>query len=155
MKFMLNGALTVGTWDGANIEMAEEAGEDNFFMFGLKADEVAGSRSWYSPFWHYENDGETRRALDLIFSDHFSGNEKGIFEPIREVLLTQGDHYMHLADLKSFCEAHDRVDEAFGNKEKWARMAILNIAASGKFSSDRTISQYASEIWKVKPCLVK
>ncbi len=155
MKFMLNGALTVGTWDGANIEMAEEAGEEHFFMFGLNADEVAGSRSWYSPYWHYEHDEETRRALDLVFSDHFSDNEKGIFEPIREVLLTQGDHYMHLADLKSFCEAHDRVDEAFGNKEKWARMAILNIAASGKFSSDRTISQYASEIWKVKPCLIK
>jgi len=81
MKFMMNGALTVGTWDGANIEMAEEAGEENFFMFGLTADQVAESRAWYSPFWHYENDPETRSALDLIFSNYFNRNEPGLFDP--------------------------------------------------------------------------
>ena len=101
MKFMMNGALTIGTRDGATIEMAEEAGEENFFLFGLTAEQVAESRGWYSPCWHYENEPETRAALDLIFSDHFSRDEPGIFEPLRDVLLTRGDHYMHLADLGS------------------------------------------------------
>ena len=91
MKFMMNGALTIGTRDGATIEMAEEAGEENFFLFGLTAQEVANSRPWYSPYWHYENEPETRKALDLIFSDHFSPHEPGIFEPLRGALLTHGD----------------------------------------------------------------
>ena len=89
MKFMMNGALTIGTRDGATIEMAEAAGEENFFLFGLTAEQVAGSRGWYSPQWHYDNEPETRAALDLIFSDHFSRNEPGVFEPLRETLLTQ------------------------------------------------------------------
>ena len=89
MKFMMNGALTIGTRDGATIEMAEAAGEENFFLFGLTAEQVAGSRGWYSPHWHYDNEPETRAALDLIFSDHFSRNEPGVFEPLRETLLTQ------------------------------------------------------------------
>src|SRR5438552_6919663 len=105
MKFMMNGALTIGTRDGATIEMAEEAGEENFLLFGLTAQQVADSRSWYNPQWHYDNDPETRAALDLIFSDHFSRNEPGIFAPLRGALLTGGDHYMHLADLKSYLEA--------------------------------------------------
>jgi glycogen phosphorylase len=154
MKFMMNGALTVGTRDGATIEMAEEAGEENFFLFGLTADEVAGSRGWYSPYWHYEHELETRAALELIFSDHFSRNEPGIFEPLRETLLTHGDFYMHLADLKSFCEAQQRLGELYADPDAWARRAILNVAGSGKFSSDRTIAEYAAEIWKVKPCPV-
>ena len=99
MKFMMNGALTIGTRDGATIEMAEEAGEENFFLFGLTAEQVAGSRGWYNPHWHYDNEPETRAALDLIFSDHFSRNEPGVFAPLRDTLLTHGDHYMHLADL--------------------------------------------------------
>src|SRR5258706_196893 len=101
MKFMMNGALTVGTRDGATIEMAEEAGEENFFLFGLTAEQVAASRSWYNPHWHYENEPEIRAALDLIFSDHFSRDEPGIFEPLRNTLLTHGDYYMHLADRTS------------------------------------------------------
>ena len=109
MKFMMNGALTLGTRDGATIEMAEEAGEENFFLFGLTADQVAGSRGWYSPYWHYDNEPETRKALDLIFSDHFSQDEPGVFEPLRGVLLTGGDHYMHLADLKSYLQADERI----------------------------------------------
>jgi starch phosphorylase len=88
MKLMMNGALTVGTRDGATIEMAEEAGEENFFLFGLTAEQVAASRSWYNPEWHYENEPETRAALDLIFSDHFSRNEPGVFAPLRDMLLT-------------------------------------------------------------------
>ena len=99
MKFMMNGALTIGTRDGATIEMAEEAGEENFFLFGLTAEQVASSRGWYSPHWHYDNEPETRAALDLIFSDHFSRYEPGVFDPLRDALLTHGDYYMHLADL--------------------------------------------------------
>jgi len=152
MKFMMNGALTVGTRDGANIEMVEEAGEENFFMFGLTVEQVENSRGWYSPYWHYEHEPETRAALDLIFSDHFSPDEPGIFAPLRDTLLTQGDHYMHLADLTSYCQADEKLSALYANPEAWARKAILNVACSGKFSSDRTISEYTSEIWKAEPC---
>jgi starch phosphorylase len=154
MKFMMNGALTIGTRDGATIEMAEEGGEDNFFLFGLTAAQVADSRGWYNPRWHYENEPETRAALDLIFSDHFSRHEPGVFEPLRETLLTGGDHYMHLADLRSYLEADQRLCELYAKPDGWARTAILNVAGSGKFSSDRTIREYASEIWKAEPCPV-
>jgi starch phosphorylase len=154
MKFMMNGALTIGTRDGATIEMAEEAGEENFFLFGLTAEQVASSRGWYNPHWHYEHEPETRAALDLIFSDYFSRNEPGAFNPLRDALLTQGDHYMHLADLKSYLEADQRLLALFADPHAWARKAILNLASSGKFSSDRTIGQYAADIWKVAPCEV-
>jgi starch phosphorylase len=154
MKFMMNGALTLGTRDGATIEMADAAGEENFFLFGLTADQVVNSRGWYSPYWHYENEPEIRAALDLIFSDYLSRNEPGIFEPFRDVLLTHGDFYMHLADLKSYLDADDRLVELYARPDDWARKAILNIASSGKFSSDRTIDEYATDIWKVKPCPV-
>src|SRR6266850_5505839 len=107
MKFMMNGALTVGTRDGATIEMAEEAGEENLFLFGLPAEQVATSRGWYNPQWHYENESETRAALDLIFSDHFSRNEPGVFGPLHDTLLTHGDFYMHVADLSSYVQAHE------------------------------------------------
>jgi starch phosphorylase len=154
MKFMMNGALTLGTRDGATIEMAQEAGEDNFFLFGLTAQQVAESRSWYSPYWHYDNEPETRAALDLISSDYFSRNEQGIFAPLHDALLAQGDHYMHLADLKSYLDADQRLCKLYADGEAWARKAILNIAGSGKFSSDRTIAQYATEVWNAKPCPV-
>ncbi|HWS96002.1 MAG TPA: glycogen/starch/alpha-glucan phosphorylase [Candidatus Methylomirabilis sp.] len=152
MKFMMNGALTVGTRDGATIEMAEEAGEENFFLFGLTVDEVKNSRGSYNPHWHYENEPETRAAMDLIFSDYFSWNEPGVFAPIREMLLAQGDYYMHLADLTSYCRAQEAVGALYANPAEWARKAILNIASSGKFSSDRTIAEYARDIWKAEPC---
>jgi starch phosphorylase len=154
MKFMMNGALTVGTRDGATIEMAEEAGEENFFLFGLTAEQVENSRGWYNPHWHYDHEPETRAALDLIFSDHFSRNEPGVFAPLRGTLLTGGDYYMHLADLSSYCQAQEAVGALYANPGEWARKAILNIASSGKFSSDRTIAEYAGEIWKVEPCPV-
>jgi starch phosphorylase len=154
MKFMMNGALTVGTRDGATIEMAEEAGEENLFLFGLTVEQVVRSQSWYSPYWHYEHEPETRAALDLIFSDHFSPNEQGVFAPLRDTLLTHGDHYMHLADLTSYCQAHENLGSLYAAPDAWARMAILNVASSGKFSTDRTIAEYASEIWKVEPCPV-
>ncbi|HME58790.1 MAG TPA: glycogen/starch/alpha-glucan phosphorylase [Terracidiphilus sp.] len=154
MKFMMNGALTIGTRDGATIEMAEECGEDNFFLFGLTADQVASSRGWYDPQWHYNNEPETREALDLIFSDHFSRYEPGVFTPLRDALLTHGDYYMHLADLKSYLAVDERLRDLYADPDAWARKAILNVAASGKFSSDRTIAEYAAGIWKVGPCPV-
>jgi starch phosphorylase len=154
MKLMMNGALTVGTRDGATIEMVEEAGEEHFFLFGLTADRVAGSRDWYNPKWHYDHEPETRAALDLIFSNHFSRNEQGLFEPLREMLLSDGDHYMHLADLPSYVRAQDQLGELYTDPDAWTRKAILNVAGSGKFSSDRTIAEYTADIWKVKPCPV-
>jgi starch phosphorylase len=154
MKFMMNGALTVGTRDGATIEMAQEAGEENFFLFGLTAEEVENSRGWYDPHWHYENEPEARAALDLIFSDHFSRSEPGVFAPLRDTLLTRRDFYMHLADLKSYLEADRRVVELYADPEAWARKAILNVACSGKFSSDRTIAEYAADVWRAEPCPV-
>ena len=117
MKFMMNGALTIGTRDGATIEMAEAAGEENFFLFGLTADQVADSRGWYNPHWHYDNEPETRAALDLIFSNHFSRNEPGVFEPLRDALLTHGDHYMHLADLTSYLDADRRLLELYADRD--------------------------------------
>jgi len=153
MKFMMNGALTLGTRDGATIEMAEEAGEENFFLFGLTAEQVAGSRGWYSPHWHYEHEAETRAALDLISSGYFSRNEPGLFAPLLNVLLA-GDHYMHLADLTSYLEVDQRLCDLYADPDGWTRKAILNVAGSGKFSSDRTIAEYASDIWNVKACPV-
>ena len=154
MKFMMNGALTIGTRDGATIEMAEAAGEDNFFLFGLTADQVVSSRSWYSPRWHYDNEPETRTALDMIFSNYFSRNEPGVFEPLRDTLLNY-DHYMHLADLKSYLQADQLLATLYNHPAEWTRKAIWNVASSGKFSSDRTIKEYAVDIWKVEPCLVR
>ena len=154
MKFMMNGALTVGTLDGATIEMAEEAGKENFFLFGLTVEQVQNSQAWYNPQWHYDHEPQTKAALDLIFSDYFSRNEPGVFAPLRDTLLTNGDHYMNLADLTSYCQAQDRVGELYAKPEEWARKAILNVASSGKFSSDRTIHEYTTEIWKVEPCSI-
>ena len=154
MKFMMNGALTIGTRDGATIEMAEEAGEENVFFFGLTAEDVQNSRGWYDPRWHYENDDTTRRVLDLIASDHFSREEPGIFQPIIETLLGHGDYYMHLADLGAYSNAHRKLGELYQRPDAWSRMALRNVASSGKFSSDRTISEYAADIWNAVPCPV-
>jgi starch phosphorylase len=154
MKFMMNGALTVGTRDGATIEMAEAAGEENFFLFGLTADQVAGSAGSYDPFWHYRNEPETREALDLLIGNHFSRYEPGLFEPIHQTLLAGGDRYMHLADLTAYGKAQERVGSVWADPEAWDGKAIRNVAFSGRFSSDRTIAEYAAEIWKARPCPV-
>jgi glycogen phosphorylase len=146
--------MTIGTLDGATIEMAEEAGEENLFLFGLTAEQVAGSRDWYSRTWHYENEPEMRKTLDLISSDYFSRNEPGVFAPLHNLLLKDGDHYRHLADLTSYLEVDQQLCELYADQAGWRRMAILNVASSGKFSSDRTIAQYATEIWKAEPCPV-
>jgi len=153
MKFMMNGALTIGTRDGATIEMVAEAGDENFFLFGLTAEQVARSRECYNPRWHYEHEPEIGKVLDLIFSDHFSRNEPRVFVSFHDTLLTQ-DHYMHLADLKSYLEADERLCALYADPDEWARRAISNVAGSGKFSSDRTIAEYAAEIWNVQPCPV-
>jgi len=154
MKFMMNGALTIGTRDGATIEMAEAAGEENFFLFGLTADQVASTRGWYNPNWHYEHVQELRSVLDLIFSDHFSRYEPGIFTAFRDILLTNGDFYMHLADFRPYLEADQKLVELYAQPDNWTRKAILNIASSGRFSSDRTIAEYAKDVWKAAPCPV-
>ncbi len=151
MKFMMNGALTVGTRDGATIEMAQAAGEDNFFLFGLSAEEVASGASWYNPFWHYEQEPETRRALDMIRNDAFSPDEPGVFGPIWDTLLPRGDHYRHLADLGSYARTQETVGQVYRKPAEWTRRAILNTAHSGQFSSDRSIADYARDIWKISP----
>ncbi len=152
MKFMMNGALTLGTRDGATIEMAEEAGEENFSLFGLSAEQATQTLNWYSPYWHYEHEEETRAALELIASNYFSQNEPNAFIPLYSMLLSPNEKYLHLADLKSYLQADQKLCTLYANPKVWASKAVLNIAASGKFSSDRTIHDYASEIWNVKPC---
>jgi len=153
MKFMMNGALTLGTRDGATIEMAAEAGEENFLLFGLTAKQVSDSRGWYDPRWHYDHDPETRAALDSIKAGHFSRSDQGLFRPLYDLLM-QGDHYMHLADLKSYLEADQRMLDWYAKPRDWGRKAILNIASSGRFSSDRAIAEYATDIWGVSACPV-
>jgi glycogen phosphorylase len=116
--------------------------------------QVESSRGWYNPHWHYDHEPETRATSDLIFSDYFSRREPGIFAPLRAALFNQRGYYMNLADLKSYLEADQRLTQLYADGDAWARKAILNVAASGKFSSDRTIAQYATEIWNAKPCPV-
>jgi glycogen phosphorylase len=139
------GALTIGTRDGATVEMAEEVGEENMFLFGLTATQVEQTRGWYNPRWHYDKDSETRAALDLIASGYFNPGEPGVFDPILDVLL-KGDFNLHLADLRSYSEAHDRLGQFYRKRGAWSRSALLNVASSGMFSSDRTIAQYAVEL---------
>src|SRR5579862_2326755 len=150
MKFMMNGALTLGTRDGATIEMAEAAGEENFFLFGLTAQQVADSTAWYDPHWHYANEPETRDALDLITSDLITHQERGVFGPIRYALLDAGDRFRHLADLTDYARAHRELDRCYADGRSWTAKAIRNVASSGKFSSDRIIHEYATEIWNLK-----
>jgi starch phosphorylase len=154
MKFMMNGALTVGTRDGATIEMAEAAGPENFFLFGLTADQVQNSRGWYDPRWHDEHEPETHRAINLIRCGAVDRGEPGVFEPIVDALIAHGDYYMHLADLSSYVSIQEQAGALYQQPDAWARRAILNVAHSGKFSSDRTIMEYARGIWKAEACRV-
>ena len=153
MKFMMNGALTMGTRDGATIEMASEAGEENFLLFGLTAQQVADSRGWYNPRWHYDHDPETRAALDLIAAGHFSGSDPKLFQPLYDLLM-HGDRYMHLADLQSYLKADQQMLDWYADPRDWARKAILNVASSGRFSSDRSIAEYAKDIWGARACAI-
>jgi starch phosphorylase len=151
MKFAMNGALTIGTLDGANIEIKEEVGDDNIFIFGLTAEEVERNRPHYDPRRHYESDDDVRRAVDLIATDFFTLTEPGVLRPIVANLLEHGDYYMNLADLRGFIDAQGRVDQAYRDQDAWSRKAVLNIARTGRFSSDRTIAEYARDIWHVEP----
>jgi len=154
MKLQLNGALTIGTLDGANVEILEEVGPENIFIFGLTTEEVEKRRAGYNPRDIYNYDTEIRQAIDLIERDFFSMLEPGIFKPLIEGLLSPGDRYMVLADLRAYILAQGRVDAAYKDRAGWTRKAILNVARAGKFSSDRTIREYASQIWHVDPCEV-
>ena len=152
MKLQLNGALTIGTLDGANLEILEEVGQENIYIFGLTAAEVESRRRSYDPWAIYHGDEEIRQALQLIERDFFSMLEPGIFRPITDSLLGGGDHYMLLADLREYIQTQEKVDAAYRDPDGWVRKAIFNVARAGRFSSDRTIGEYATQIWHVDPC---
>jgi starch phosphorylase len=155
MKFTINGALTIGTLDGANVEIREEVGDENFFLFGLLTDEVQHlHHNYYTPRDYYHTDDELRECIDLISSGHFSPEQKNLFQPLVDSLLNH-DAYMVMADYRSYVDCQQRVSEEFKDQDKWTRMSILNAARSGKFSSDRTIREYCKDIWNVKPVEVK
>ena len=151
MKFMMNGAMTIGTLDGANIEIREEVGEDNFFLFGMTAAEAVEARKAYNPSEIIEGDEDIRRVMSLVEGGHFNSTEPGIFSVITNGLRNPHDLWLTIADFRSYIEAQQRVNEAYKDQASWQRMSILNTACSGWFSSDRTIQQYADEIWNVKP----
>jgi starch phosphorylase len=151
MKFSMNGALTIGTLDGANVEIREEVGEENFFLFGLTASEVQKVKSQgYNPQKYYNSNRELKKAIDLISSGYFSRGDGTLFKALVDSLLHH-DEYLVLADYQSYVECQERVSQAYLDKERWNRMSILNVARMGKFSSDRSISEYCEDIWKVKP----
>jgi starch phosphorylase len=150
MKFMMNGALTIGTLDGANIEIREEVGAENFFLFGLSAEEVEEVRGHFDPASIIAADEDLHRVVQLIESGHFNQFEPGIFDPILHAITSPDDPWMTVADFRSYVDAQQQVSEAYRDKEQWTRMSILNTAASGRFSSDRTIAEYNQEIWKLE-----
>lgn len=155
MKFALNGALTIGTLDGANIEIKEEVGDDNIFIFGLTVEQVAALRqSGYQPWEHYNQNPELRQVIDMIASGYFSPSQPDLFRPIVNSLL-QGDHYLLMADFADYVRAQKQVSETYRDARKWTKMSILNVAHTGKFSSDRTIQEYADEIWHAKPVTIE
>ncbi len=151
MKFMMNGAITIGTLDGANIEIREEAGDDNFFLFGLTASEVEAARPHYDPNAIIDADENLKRVMQLLESAHFNQFEPGLFDPIIAAIRSPHDPWLVAADFTSFVEAQQQAAEAYRDEERWTRMSILNTAASGKFSTDRTMQEYNAEIWKLQP----
>lgn len=156
MKFALNGALIIGTLDGANIEILEEVGNENIFIFGLKAEEVRAAKSaGYQPRHYYDNVPELKKIIDMIAGDDFCPGKPGLFRPIVDSLLDAGDPYMVLADFEAYVECQRQASLAYLDSDGWTRMCILNVARMGKFSSDRTIADYAQDIWRVKPVAVK
>jgi starch phosphorylase len=155
MKFAMNGALTIGTLDGANVEIREEVGADNFFLFGLTVEQVKElKRRGYDPWEYYRQDRELKAVIDAIAAGTFSPGQPRLFQPIVDSLLNGGDPYLVLADFASYVAAQEEVSRAYRDPERWTRMAILNVARMAKFSSDRTIREYADEIWKVRPVKV-
>ena len=151
MKFMMNGALTLGTYDGANVEINQEVGDDNMFLFGMRTEDVARLRPTYVSRDVAAADPEISAALDMIRANAFSPSEPGLFDPILRSLIDYNDYYMLLADLRSYIEAQDRVDATYRDRQRWNRMSLVNIARSGRFSSDRAVMEYARNIWHVNP----
>ncbi len=151
MKFMMNGSVTIGTYDGANIEIMDAVGEDNFFLFGLRAEDIKALRGAYRPRSYVDDDPDLAQVIGLLESDHFSGMEPGLFRGILDSLMSPDDPWMTLADFRSYVDAQRRVEECWRNPEQWTRMSIRNCAASGGFSTDRTISEYNNEIWHLAP----
>ena len=151
MKFCLNGGLTIGTRDGANIEIAEEVGEEHMFLFGLSAEEVADSATWYDPRWHLDHEATTRSTVNFLFGETFAWKDPEVFERLQSMLIEEGDCWRHLADFTSYLDAHRRAEERFLDPDAWWRSAVLNTARGGRFSSDRAIQEYASQIWGVQP----
>ena len=155
MKFALNGALTIGTLDGANIEIRDAVGADNFFLFGLTAPEVSELKArGYNPRDYYNSNGQLREVIDLIGSGAFSNGNRDLFRPIVDSLLDR-DEYLLLADYQSYVDQQDQVSQAFSDPERWTRMSILNVSRMGHFSSDRSIQEYCDQIWHTKPVKVE
>jgi starch phosphorylase len=154
MKLALNGALTIGTLDGANIEMRDEVGEDNIFIFGLRAHEVAAELAQYDPQKYLHEHRWMNRAVDSLAAGHFTRGDKDIFRPILAKLLSTRDEYVHLADLAEYVDRQKDVDMLYRDRRAWNRKSLLNIARMGKFSSDRTVAEYALEIWKIRPTVI-
>jgi starch phosphorylase len=152
MKLAMNGALTVGTLDGANIEIAEEVGEPNIYIFGLTPDEVRWyrERGNYNPRELYNNDPMLRQVMDSLAADRFCPGEQGLFRWIVDEILDRGDRYFHLADLPSYIGASQNAEKDYQERSTWARKAILNVARVGRFSSDRAVREYARDIWEIK-----
>jgi starch phosphorylase len=155
MKFSMNGALTIGTFDGANIEIREAVDPDNFFLFGLKADEVTSLRMrGYKPWDFYSANAELREVLERIGGGHFSPGEPDLFRPLVDELLSQ-DRYFLLADYQSYVDCQKQVAQAYQDSDRWWRMSILNTARIGRFSSDRTVAEYSRWIWGIEPVKVR
>jgi starch phosphorylase len=154
MKFALNGALTIGTLDGANVEIRDAVGADNFFLFGLTTSEVSKLKAGgYDPRWFYNSNGQLREVIDMIASGDFSNGDRGLFKPLVDSLL-QHDEYQVLADYQSYVDCQEQVGVAFYDFEQWTKMSILNVARMGYFSSDRSIQEYCDRIWEVQPVRV-
>jgi starch phosphorylase len=155
MKFSMNGALTIGTLDGANIEIREAVGEENFFLFGLTADEVHTLEiQGYDPMRSVESNSELKGVIDLLARGFLSNGDPNLFKPLADSLLYR-DEYMLMADYQSYIQCQDRVDKAYRDQELWTKMSILNVARIGGFSSDRSIRDYAEKIWNVKPVKIR
>ena len=155
MKLMMNGAITIGTLDGANIEIREEVGDANFFLFGLTEQQIEAKRGHYNPLEIIDQDEDLQQVMHLLESGYFNQFEPGIFDELINSIKSAYDPWMTIADFRSFVDTQKRVEDAYQDKDHWTKMSILNCANSGKFSTDRTIGEYNRDIWKLQPQPVK
>jgi starch phosphorylase len=154
MKFMMNGALTIGTLDGANVEIREAVGAENFFLFGLTVEEIEALRGRYDPQSIIDGDPDFTRVMDLLQSGHFNRFEPGVMDAVIQSIREPADPWMTAADFRSFIDAQARASAAYADADNWSRMSILNTAASGQFSTDRTIRDYNDDIWRLDPVVI-